>query len=301
MHRKLLLYAALAGGLAAQTTNYSYDSAGRLIEALYPDGTRLSYTYDPAGNMLRRLVTAAIQGPAPAASSNSVANAASFLGGPVAPGEMVTIFGTGIGPANIANYALLTSGYLDTYAGETKVLFDGIPGPLIYAMSSQTTVMVPYSVAGKSSTQMVIVYQGRSSAAITLPVAAAAPALFSSDFSGKGNGAIVNQDNSYNSPSNPADQGSVVQLYGTGEGQTSPAGVDGRIATAVFPKPVLPVRVTVGGINADVLYAGAAPYAAAGVFQINARIPQGVASGAVPIVVSVGTLSSQPNLTVSVR
>ena len=61
-------------------------------------------------------------------------------------------------------------------------------------------------------------------------MAVAAPALFSANSSGKGNGAILNQDNTPNSPANPAEKGSVVVLFGTGEGQTNPRGVDGRIA-----------------------------------------------------------------------
>jgi uncharacterized protein (TIGR03437 family) len=130
---------------------------------------------------------------------------------------------------------------------------------------------------------------------------AAAPALFSANSSGKGNGAILNQDTSVNSPSNPAAKGSIVVLYGTGEGQTNPRGVDGRIASSVFPKPLGSVSVTIGGIAAQVLYAGAAPGLVAGVFQINATLPPGVPSGAVSVVVTVGTASSQPGLTLSVQ
>src|SRR5258706_894203 len=106
---------------------------------------------------------------------------------------------------------------------------------------------------------MVVIYQGRVSAPVTVAVATAAPALFSADSSGKGNGAILNQDSTPNSPANPAEKGSVVVLFGTGEGQTKPRGADGRIATTVFPKPEQDVKVTIGGIDASIAYAGAAP------------------------------------------
>jgi uncharacterized protein (TIGR03437 family) len=304
-HKNRLLTAlalcALATTLAAQTVGYTYDAAGRLSAVAYPNGKILSYIYDPAGNLLRRLVSTPGTGPAPVATSAGVVNAASFQPGPVAPGELVTIFGTGIGPTTLAGYQITAFNYFDSLAGDTTVLFDGIPAPLIYASGGQTTVIVPYSVAGQTSAQMVVVYHGQASAPATVPVAAAAPALFSANSSGKGNGAIFNQDSSVNSPSNPAAKGSIVVLFGTGEGQTNPAGASGRIALTVFPKPVLPVKVTIGGIDAAVAYAGAAPSLVSGVFQINATVPLGVASGAAAVMVTVGTVSSQPGLTVAVE
>jgi uncharacterized protein (TIGR03437 family) len=301
MSTRWLMAFALPAYLAAQTLTFTYDPAGRVASVTYPNGKVLSYTYDANGNLLRRLVSTPVAGAAPVASAAGVVNAASFLGGAVAPGELVTIFGTGIGPATLANYQLTKFNFLDSLIGDTTVLFDGIPAPLVYASSGQTTAIVPYSVAGKSSTQMVVTYQGRQSSPVTIPVAAAAPALFSADSSGKGNGAILNQDNSPNSPSNPAAKGSVVILFGTGEGQTNPPGINGRIASTVFPKPLGAVKVTIGGIQADVAYAGAAPFEVAGVFQINATVPAGVASGAVPVVVTVGNFSSPNGLTVSVQ
>ena len=296
-----VLLLAFSGCLAAQTINYSYDAAGRLASVAYPNGKTLSYTYDANGNLLRRLITTPVTGAAPVASAAGVLNAASFGGGPVAPGELVTIFGTGIGPATLANLQLTAFSFLGTLIGDTTVLFDGIPAPLVYASAGQTTAIVPYSVAGKTSTQMVVVYQGRTSAPVTLPVTAAAPALFSADSSGKGNGAILNQDNSPNSPSNPAAKGSIVILFGTGEGQTNPGGIDGRVASTVFPKPLGSVKVTIGGIQADIAYSGAAPFLVAGVLQINVTVPPGVASGAATVVVTVGSASSQPGLTVAVQ
>jgi hypothetical protein len=59
-------------------------------------------------------------------------------------------------------------------------------------------------------------------------VAAAVPGLFSVDASGRGQGAILNQDNS---ALNPAEKGSIIQRFGTGDGVTNPAGVDGRVNT----------------------------------------------------------------------
>jgi uncharacterized protein (TIGR03437 family) len=106
-------------------------------------------------------------------------------------------------------------------------------------------------------------------------------------------GAILNQDNSVNGSGNPADVGSYIAIYATGEGQTSPGGVDGKIASSIYPKPVADVSVTIGGVQATVAYAGAVPGGVAGALQVNVQIPAGVASGsAVPVVLTIGGVAS---------
>jgi uncharacterized protein (TIGR03437 family) len=300
---KALLVLPFCGALAAQAISYSYDAAGRLNAVTYPDGKSMTYAYDAAGNLLRRLVAKPVTGPAPVTSTPGVLNAASEIGGAVAPGEIAVIYGTGIGPSTLTGYQISPANFFETFTADTSVTFDGIPAPLIYSSSLQTAAIVPYSVAGQSSTQMVVTFQGRASAPIGLAVAKSAPGLFSADESGAGNGAIINQDGTANSPSNPAPRGSVIALYGTGEGQTSPVGIDGRIALSVYPKPVLPVKVTLGGvdISANIAYMGSAPTLVAGIFQLNVAIPGDAQTGAVPIVVTVGSASSQPGLTVSIQ
>ncbi len=150
---------------------------------------------------------------------------------------------------------------------------------------------------------MVVTYNGLASPPVKLSVALSAPGLFSANGSGTGSGAIGNHDGSVNSPANPEARGSVIVLYGTGEGQKNPRGVDGRIALSVYPKPVLPVKITIGGVDASagILYAGAAPTLVAGVFQINVTVPQNVPTGAVPVVVTIGQAASQSGLTVSLK
>lgn len=103
-----------------------------------------------------------------------------------------------------------------------------------------------------------------------------------------------------NSATNPAAPGSVLILYGTGEGQTVPAGVDGKVATSVFPKPVQDVTVQIGSRTATVLYAGAAPGFVSGVLQLNITIPEGV-TGTLPISVKVGDAATPAGLNVVVR
>jgi len=233
---------------------------------------------------------------------SSVQNAASGVAGTVAPGLWVSIFGNSLGPVTGVSFVTPPTGEtVATTLGGTQVLFDGTAVPLLYVSDAQVNALVPFELAGKTSTVMQVVSNDEVSASVTLPVAAALPGLFTANGSGKGEGAILNQDSSVNSASNPAAQGSVIVLYGTGGGQTSPASIDGGFnplnAEGVL---LLPVTVTIGGQTAQVNYAGPAPGLVDGVMQINAVLPSGIGSGAVPVVVQVGTASSQ-TVTVAVQ
>lgn len=112
----------------------------------------------------------------------------------------------------------------------------------------------------------------------------------------------MNQDGTYNSKSHPAARGSVVSLFGTGEGATTPALPDGALVISTpYSTTQLPVAVTFGSETAQVQYAGAAPYLPTGVFQINATVPMDVAPGDVPITVSIGGISTTRTVTVAVE
>jgi uncharacterized protein (TIGR03437 family) len=142
---------------------------------------------------------------------------------------------------------------------------------------------------------------GVPSGTLTVSIADSAPGLFTATANGKGPAAALNEDLSRNSSSNPAGQGSIVVLYGTGAGQTNPAGMDGAVDGKILPKPILPVSVTVDGKSAKVLYAGGAGGAVAGLIQLNVRLPDGIHSGAVPVVFRIGGNGSQPGVTLSVQ
>jgi len=244
------------------------------------------------------------QGPAEVLiSSSRVVNAASFAPGAVAPGEVITIFGSGLGPLTPVTLQLSADGrFVTSSLTETRVLFDGISAALLYVSEGQVSAIVPYAVAGKTETQLEVESQGGRSKAVKLNVAAAAPGLFTQSSSGAGQGAILNQDFKPNSATNPAAKSSVVMLYATGAGQTTPPGVDGQLATTVLPKPQLGVTVRIGDIDAEVLYAGAAPGLVAGVLQVNARVPPKASSGsAIPVLLRVGNFASQTQVTMAVK
>jgi uncharacterized protein (TIGR03437 family) len=251
----------------------------------------------------------AIYGLLPSGNSGSgppqitaVANGASFLGDTVSPGEVLAIFGVNLGPAQLANLQTDGRSHLTTSLSDTQIFFNGVSAPLLYTSANQLGAIVPFGTTGPT-TEVVVLSQGQLSAPTTMPVAPAAPALFSLDGTGGGPGAILNQDGAPNSTDNPADRGSVVVLFGTGAGQTSPAGDDGMISTDFpLPTPILPVTVFIDDQPAELLYAGAAPGMVEGILQINARVPTTAASGAgIPVMFKVGNYSSPKTVTLSVR
>ena len=235
----------------------------------------------------------------------AVANAASWVAGAVSPGENIVIGGTGIGPTPLVQVQQLTSaGRFPTTLGNTQVFFDGIAAPIIYVSATQTSVMVPYEIAGRTSTNLQVFYSGVQSVAVPYNVVSAAPGIYALNTRGFGPGAIVNQDTTINGPNNPAAKGSVVAIYMTGEGVTNPASTDGAIAYTTgnpLNKPILAVTATVAGQPAAVQYYGSAPGIVYGVMQVNITIPAGTPSGAQPVLINVGNYTTPAGVTVAVQ
>ena len=238
----------------------------------------------------------------PQVPAAGVVNGASHQGGAVSPGEIVTLFGTAVGPALPAGAQVSSPGFLDNAIAGTKVTFDGIPAPMVYAGSTEVSAIVPFEVPGKASTQVQVDYLGALSNTVSVPLAAVVPGLFTSDFSGTGQAFVVNQDGCINSAAHPAQRNSIISIYATGAGQTNPVSLDGEIGGRLLPQPVLPVTVTIGGIPALVTYAGGGQTLVPGVLQINATVPAAVPPGnAVPVLITVGTTASQTGVTMAVR
>ncbi len=258
---------------------------------------------DNANIIATKVFALTITGGATTLTSRGIVNSASYEGGGIAPGEIITIFGSFPGPSSLVTLQLDNRGYVSTNLGGEQLLFDGIAAPMIYAVAGQVSAIVPYGVFGKSSVQIQVSYQGQLSNSVAMTIAAVAPGIFTSESSGKGQGAIVNQDGTINSESNPAAAGSIVFVYATGEGQTTPGGVDGKPADSPAPTPTgQPVTATVGGASAQVLYAGGVPGLVAGLLQVNVQLPAGVTLGSfVPIVLTIGGKSSQIGVTLAVR
>jgi uncharacterized protein (TIGR03437 family) len=234
-------------------------------------------------------------------SLTAITDAASFISGSVSPGELIVCFGTNLGPATAA-FAQVSNGAITNSLGGVQVLFNGVAAPLLYAQANQINAIVPYEAAGAGSVSVQVFYGGQTSSTLTVPVADTAPSIFTQGSSGYGQGAILDQNLSVNSIDNVTHPGNVIVIYATGAGQTNPPGVDGRIATGASFPPVDSPTVTVGGIPATVLYAGAAPGLVAGVEQLNVLLPANTPSGnAVPVVISAKGVSSQSPVTVAVQ
>jgi uncharacterized protein (TIGR03437 family) len=175
-----------------------------------------------------------------------------------------------------------------------------VAAPLLYVSASQVNAVAPYGVTG--STKVQVMYQGTASNILTLPVQPATPGILTLDRSGFGGGAILNQDLSVNTPANPAAAGSVVVIYCVGGGATNPASADGAVIGVPAPVLTQAATVTIGGMNAQVLYSGAVSYSIAGLTQINAIVPPGLtAHGQVPVVVGIGGVPSQSGVTVAIQ
>ncbi|MDQ2947406.1 MAG: putative Ig domain-containing protein [Acidobacteriota bacterium] len=236
----------------------------------------------------------------------AITNAASFAPGPIAPGEIVTIFGSGLGPAALAAGQLDANGNVANLDVGTQVLFDGIAAPIVYTSDTQIAAIVPYEVFGRDTVEVHVSYFSSFtnlsvvSNSINMRIADSSPAIFTQNAMGQG--AILNQDGSVNFPQTGAAPGSYVSVFATGEGQTNPPGVNGKIvAPDVLPRPRLLVTVLVAGQQADVTYAGGAPGLAAGIMQVNVHLPDNLPHGVqVPVVLTVGNQTS-PTVFLSVK
>jgi uncharacterized protein (TIGR03437 family) len=240
----------------------------------------------------------------------AVVSAASYGAGAVSPGELVTLFGYGIGPSASASMSVV-SGFVATTLQGTTVSIDGKAAPMIYVSRDQITVQVPYNVTlGASKT--LTVTSGSVVSSTTVPIASVAPGLFTLDGSGVGQAAALTfsqGSGSYavNGASAPARPGDIVILYLTAEGDYATA-ITPRtgyiVPTTLTPLPeiTLSTSVTIGGAPAVVQYAGPMVGGILGLLQINAVVPEASTKGAaVPVGVEIGGNASQAGVTLVVK
>jgi uncharacterized protein (TIGR03437 family) len=254
-----------------------------------------NYQPKPAFNSM----ISALQTVPPVLNSTAILNAASYQGGAVAPGELVTIFQANLGPGTLVGAQLDTSGLVSSNLSGAQIFFDGKAAPLIYAVAGQISAVVPYEVSGKQQTVIQYSYNGVVSNNATLPVAPSAPAIFTLNESGSGPGLVLNGGTSLNSATNPAAGGSVVAVLATGGGTITGGATDGALAPGVGTQ-TLPVSATIGGVPAPVGYAGPALGEVNGVMQVNLTVPGGI-TGAQPLIITVGGIASQGGVTVAVK
>ncbi len=274
--------------------------------AVMADGSIL--IADTGNNTIRKLV--AVDSSVGVQDSASEVPGSYLLPGNVSPGELLTLFGTGLGPATLTTGAPDANGQFPTTLAGTSVTFNGTPAPIIYTSSGLVSVVAPYGISGSATAAINVNYQGKTYSA-TMPVAAVTPAIFTANASGAGGAAALNQDQTVNSASNPAKAGTFITLYATGAGYTTTA-ADGKTAPvncgiACLGKPVQAVAVKIGNQCVIPGYAGDAPALIAGVMQVNAQIPATTLPGSVPVQVVIGSkcdllnaYPSQDGVTISV-
>ena len=282
------------------TAGYTGDGGGAIEAelngptALAVDNSGNLYVADTANNAIRKLQSAP-----PGITLEAVTNGASNLPGAVSPGEIVVLYGANMGPSGVVPYQLANGSFTTNLAG-TSVFFDGIPAPIVYTVATQVGAIVPFEITGPN-VQVFVAYQNQVSAPLTVSVVPAAPALFTTDEQGTGQAVAFNQNQQPNSASNPATAGSMLTLYATGLGQTSPAGNDGLIATAPLPTATLPVTVTIGGQPAPVQGTASGVFSAvAGLMEITVQVPAIAANAAAPVTLQVGSATAPAGVTVAV-
>ena len=208
-----------------------------------------------------------------------VGNAGSFAAGSVAPGEIVSLFGQGLGPAQGVTPIVSIQSSFPTQLADVSVTFDGTPAPLLYVQDGQINTVVPWRLAAGATTNICVSYAGVPTNCVIQNVSTAAPGVFTSDGV---YAAAVNQDGTINSAANPAAQASIVSNFATGLGQVSPMPTDGAITIPPLGANVLPTEVGLfaGGIVPFIVpiqpqFAGPAPFELAGVSQINVAASAG--------------------------
>jgi uncharacterized protein (TIGR03437 family) len=219
---------------------------------------------------------------------SSIVNAANG-GTPVAPGGLVTVWGTGMSPVSL----VASQVPLPTALGQSCLSVNGTPVPLLFVSPTQVNAQLPNNVLGPSTVN--IHTPGGVSNSFHFTVLSAAPAVFMSGSAGPTTGlatVVRAANNQIVTPTNPIRPGDTLVIYLTGMGLTTPA------VTAGWAAPASPLAfastvptVTLGGASLNVQYAGLAP-GEVGVYQINAVVPGGVTQGlSEPLVISQGSTS----------
>ncbi len=225
-----------------------------------------------------------------------IANAAGGGAGAIAPGELIAIYGQGLGPELTTTSRMDAAGQLPRSLAGAEVFFDGVAAPILRADSYQVFVQVPYEMAGKLQVELQLFYREVPSNKIKVALVDAAPEIYTR---GGGNAAALNENGSLNSEERPAVRGSVIVIYASGLGLgTKELPTGSAVAELIGPR--LPVSLDVGGAAAQVLYAGTAP-GQVGVWQVNARLAGSVPAGQAEVLLRCGTAVSRSGVVVWVK
>jgi uncharacterized protein (TIGR03437 family) len=228
-------------------------------------------------------LTLTVTRPAPEFKAASVVNGASFTSA-VAPGALISILGKNLAtvskPASVVPFP--------TDLADTVVRVNGSAIPLLLVDPNQINAQLPFSLTGLTA-EIVVSVAGITNKPVAVPIAQAAPGLFQVK---AGQALVVNEDGSVNDGQHPAPAGSIVMMYATGGGLFDGAVADGGTAPLdALRRLKASSAMTIGGLSAQLLFAGAAPGLSTGLVQINVRIPS-LAAGQYPVIFTVADVSS---------
>jgi uncharacterized protein (TIGR03437 family) len=291
--------AVTASGSALQVSSWSDTSITAALPASLTGFVTIVVTAASGSDTIN--IMAAAGGAISGVVIKGVTNSASGLMGPLAPGELVSIYGTAMGPAIGVPFTVdPATGGVDTTLAGTRVLFGTVAAPIIYTSAGQINAVVPYEMAGQTQATMQVQYQS-ATASQAVQIASAAPGAYTDDSSGSGQAAALNQDYTINGPAHPAPKGSYVTIYFTGGGQTNPPGVTGSVTGSVLKRLTQSISVTVGNQPATVSFDGSAPTYVDGLDQLNIQLSPNTPSGAQPVVIAVGGVSGPSTVTITVQ
>ena len=282
------------------TPGYSGDGGSataallNIPSAIAMDAKGNLYFSESGNNAVRKLTIAGYGN-----SISAITNGASGQTGAIAPGEIVVVYGSGLGPNQLTLQQVNSNNVVTSALAGTRILFNGTPAPILYTTATQVSAVVPFGLTG--STAQVIAQNGdQTSQPFSVPVASVSPALFTADSSGQGQALAMNADGTNNSAANPASAGSVITLFATGLGAMTPSTPDGTILFPPLPKTSQTISVTIGGQSAAVQSSTGVTNNVAGSVQIQVQIPAGISAGAaVPVVIQAGGATSPAGVTIA--
>jgi uncharacterized protein (TIGR03437 family) len=230
-----------------------------------------------------------------------IVSGASYDATGFAPGTIVSIFGTQLGPQTGVAFSVNSQGTVNTTLGGTTITVEGFPVTPLFVQNNQINIILPYTLNTTGQAYVEVNYNNMTSVQFNIQLAPADIQVFTANGSGSGPGSILNQDFSVNSAANPAAPGSIVAVYATGGGAMLPAVTAGNVAGSVLSMVSLPYSATVNGESAKVVYAGSAPGLVYGVDQFDVELPADAPAGAQNIILTVGGSTSQSDVTVFVK
>ena len=295
-----------ASGQAGTTVTVTVNSTGLAAGAHYGQvQVTSSSASNPVQSVTVSLTIGAAATPPPAVASGGVLSTASYsLQTPVAPGMLVSIFGSNL---TAAGQVYQASAYpLPAELGGVTVTIGGELVPLDVVTPGQINAILPFDLPVNTTLPLIVTYNNAVSVPEPVSIVASEPGIFTFTQNGQGTGIVVlihpDGSQAIAGTANPASAGDILVIYCTGLGDVNPRGVAGSPAPVTpLAQAIDPVTVTLGGVNVPVSFAGPTP-GYAGLYQINATVPAGIAaSSAAPLILTQSGRSSPSAVTIPVQ